>query len=322
MRKLAVALLFASTVFGQDLSRTFPLKNISAGPGIQELATTLRTVFDVTQLTIDPAIPSITITGSSAQVALAEWLVPKLDSVQGAISASQKYFVAGNSNDVAEIVPIKNAAYVTNLQEQLTTLRTVADIQKIYQLSSPRFLVLRSDPGHVALADFLISQLDQPAAPRNSATIQSFQPVLPGNQRGNNDPVITYGLANVQSTVQLQVIITALRTVLNVQKIYQYTATNTLAIRADPERMQVVEWLLPKIDASQPVTGNNQMQYPGGNDDVIKVFYVPPATDLSALVKAVHSKIPLVYQSLTPPALVVRSTADQMAIADNLIGAQ
>jgi hypothetical protein len=316
-------LLLVSSAFGQDLSRTFQLKNNSSASGLAEIATTLRTVFDVKQVSVDPVVATITLTGTSDQIAVAEWLMPKVDALPGAVTAPQKYFYGGNSNDVAYLVALRNAAQTTNLQEMLTTLRTVADIQKIYQSTIPRILIMRSDPGHIAMADFLTAQLDQPAVQRQSATIASFQPNLPGNQRDKNDGVLVYGLANNPSTGDLQMILTTLRTVLQIQKIYQYTSPRLLAIRADADRIQMAEWLISKLDMAAPGDGNAQMQYPGGKDDVVKVFYLPPTANVDNLSVSIRTiaKIQQMYRNANPPALVVRSTADQVAMAGKLISA-
>jgi hypothetical protein len=322
MYKVALVLL-ASSAFAQDLSRTFQLKNNSTSTGLQEIATTLRTVFDVKQVSIDPAVSTITVSGTSDQIAAAEWLVPKVDVATGAGVSPQKYFFAGNSNDVVDVVGLKNATAIPNLQEILTTLRTVADIQKIYQSSIPKMLIMRSDPGHIAMADFLAEQIDQPALPRKGPTIANFQPNLPGNQRDKNDSVIVYGLANTPSTRDLQMILTTLRTVLQIQKIYQYTSAKMLAIRADADRIQMAEWLIPKLDTAAPGDDNAQMQYPGGKDDVVKVFYLPPDANVNNLSVSVRTiaKIQQMYPNDNPPALVVRSTADQVAMAAKLIAA-
>ena len=317
MHKLALALLFSSDVFAQDLSRTFQLKNTSVPSGIQEIATTLRTVFDVKQVSIDNAVSTISLTGNSSQIAAAEWLIPKLDALPGSTPVPQKYLYGGSSNDVVEVVAVKNAQSVVFLQEVLTTLRTVADLQKIYQLS-PRTLILRADANHVALAEFLIAQLDQPAGPRSSPTVQTFHIDDP-----KFDSVMVYGLAHTSTTREMQTILTTLRTVLQVMKIYQQSSGWFLAIRGDATQIQMAEWLLPKLDAAAPSLSDNQMQVPGGKDDVLRVFYLPQETNLGNLMQTVRAtaRIPVVYQNINPPALVVRSTADQVAMAGKLIAA-
>jgi hypothetical protein len=318
MRKLALAVLFAATAFGQDLTRTFQLKN-SSGAGLQEIATTLRTVFQIQQLSIDNNVATLTVSGNADEIALAEWLVPKLDIAPGSNPSPQKYFYAGNNNDVTEIFELKNATLVTNLQEMLTTLRTVADIQKIYMSTAPRILIIRTDANHIALAEFMISQLDQPAGSRESQTVQSFQAI---GLRDND--VIVYGLAHTATVQGLQQILTTLRTVLDIQFIYQYTAAMLLPMRGNASQIQMVEWLLPKLDATQASTSGNEMQVPGGKDDVLRVFYLTPESDPNSIVRSVRTtlKIAKAYFQTTPPAVVVRGTADQIAMAGSLIAGE
>ncbi len=317
MCKLAL-LLLASSALAQDVSRSFQLKNNASPTGLQEIATTLRTVFDIKQLSIDSAVETITITGNSDQIALTEWLMPKLDVLPGSVNAPQKYFYAGDSNNVVEVVALKNAAITINLQEMLTSLRTVADIQRIYQSTAPRMLIWRADANHAALAEFLVGQLDVPASPRSTPTIQTTHIDDP-----KFDSVLVYGLAHTTNGQELQTILTNLRTVLQIQKIYQQSGAMLLAVRGDATQIQMAEWLLPKLDTATPVLADNQMQVPGGKDDVVRVFYLPPGANPGTLMQTVRTtaKIPVLYQNINPPALVVRSTADQVAMAGRLIGA-
>ncbi len=79
MRKIGVAVLFVSVALGQDTDRVFRLKNAAAGPTLQEIAATMRTVAQIQKLSVDNTAATLTITGSPDQMALAEWLLPKLD---------------------------------------------------------------------------------------------------------------------------------------------------------------------------------------------------------------------------------------------------
>lgn len=102
MRNLAVALLFASAAFAQDVDRAFHLTNAKTAASLNEIATTLRTAAQIQQLSIDPALATMTVQGSRDQIALAEWLVPKLDVAPGANSGPQSYRIAG-SDDVVMV---------------------------------------------------------------------------------------------------------------------------------------------------------------------------------------------------------------------------
>jgi hypothetical protein len=315
MQKAALLLMLASAAYGQELTRTFHFKNITDPKGMQEFVTTLHYVFQVDQISVDNSTATLTMTGNADQVALAEWLVPKLDVPSGASAAPQKYSYGGNTNDLVEIFGLKNVQNVVGLQEILTTLRTVADIQKIYQVSAPKILVLRTDPSHLALAEFVIAGVDQLPTARKSPSLASFQ--MTGVR---DDSVIVYGLANVSRTFDLQEILTNLRTVLRIQKIYQQSAARYLVIRGSADQIQMAEWLIPRLDTTVPLAGTNRMQIPGGQDDVVGVIYLAPDADLGDIMKSFRNttKILNYYQRSSPKALVVRSTADQVAMASNL----
>ena len=313
MRPFVLFLFLTSAAFGQDLSRAFKLTNTAIPTGLMEIATTLRTVLDVKQLSIDPQVATITVMGSPSQIAAAEWLIPKLDVVPGSAPNPQRYSYEG---DAMAIYELKNATTTINMQEILTTLRTVADIQKIYQSTGPRMLILRADPSHMAMADFLIPQLDHPPSTRTIATFQTLQSTgVPGNT------LMVYGLAHTNSPSGLQQTLTNLRVVLSIQKIYQQTPAALLAIRGEPAQIQLAQWLLSKLDTAAPGETGNQMQVPGGKDDVIRIFYLPTGADVQGAFKSLSAsmKIPVSYPQTTPPAIVVRSTADQVALAGRLL---
>jgi hypothetical protein len=239
-----------------------------------------------------------------------------LDVAAGASVNPQRYLYAGNTNDVVEIFELKNSTEVQPLQEVLTTLRTVADIQKIYVVSTPRLGILRADSGHIALAEFLVAQLDQPAVPRTSPSVASF--AVSGD---GSDSVIVYGLAHAARPVDLQEVLTDLRTVLRINKIYMATAPRLLAIRGDAGQIQMAEWLIPKVDAAAPMASGNEMQVPGGKDDVVHVFYLAEGVKPNDVIQSVRGSANLqtIYQRMSPPAVIVRAKADEIAVAGKLM---
>jgi general secretion pathway protein D len=63
---------------------------------------------------------------------------------------------------VVKVFYLKNVTQTTELQELLTTLRTVTDIQKIYQYTSQNALIVRCEADKMLLAEKIISDLDKP----------------------------------------------------------------------------------------------------------------------------------------------------------------
>ena len=63
---------------------------------------------------------------------------------------------------VVKVFYLKNVTLTTELQEIITTLRTVTDIQKIYQYTSQNALVVRCEADRMLLAEKVIADLDKP----------------------------------------------------------------------------------------------------------------------------------------------------------------
>jgi len=89
MGKLALVLFLASVAFGQDAERVFHLTNLTAMTSLQEVATILRTVGEIPQLSVDIAGRTVTVKGTADQINLADWLIPKLDVAAGSPQGPQ-----------------------------------------------------------------------------------------------------------------------------------------------------------------------------------------------------------------------------------------
>ncbi|MDQ6708446.1 MAG: hypothetical protein M3Z85_21010, partial [Acidobacteriota bacterium] len=216
------------------------------------------------------------------------------------------------------------------IQEIITNLRTVAEIQKVFMVTAPKILALRGNAGEIALARFLIPALDaemKPASPATEGQVVSrfkMTDVRNYNYKIGDDTVVVYALAHANSPQSVQELITTLRAVLSIQKIFQATAPKLLAIRGNEEQVQMLEWLIPELDRETANTAPNEMRVPGGSDDVVHVFYLSRLTSgqsLIGLLKELRSiaQFPRASLRMAPPALVLRGTADQIAMAGRLI---
>jgi hypothetical protein len=319
MHRFALAVLLVSVAFGQDLDRVFHLTNSTSAESLQDIVTTMRTVAQIQRVSADTNVAEITVKGTANQIALAEWLIPKLDVSPGSTPGPQSYRIAGDNDDVVELFELTNASTMQTIQEVLTTLRTVADIGKVYQVSGPRIIMLRGNSSQIALAEFLIPLVDQPVQPRQNPTVHAFQ--MTGVP---NEIAIVYGLAHAEKNLDLQQILTSLRTVLDIQKIYQVSAPRYLVMHDNANTIQMAEWLIRKLDKQTADTAGNEARMPGGKDDVVHVFYLQHVTSddgtnrlLTEIRKTTH--IMKAYTRSTPPALVLRGMADQIAMAAKMI---
>ena len=319
MGKVGLAVLFVSVALGQDIDRVFRLKNAAAVISVQEIATTMRTVAQIQKLSVDNAAATLTIKGTPDQMALAEWLLPKLDVAEASNLGPQEYRVQGSSDDVVMVFELAHATTIQGIQEIITTLRTVANIQKIFTVTAPRIVTLRGDASQIALAKFLVLELDQEAQPRPSATVHEFK-----SDGGNLGTAMVYGLAHTDSPQSIQEIITNLRGVLSIQKVFSVTAPKLLAIRGSAIDVQMAEWLIPELDRQTANLTGNEARVPGGNDDVVHVFYLTHVTTpagINGLFTDIRRTTHMTNAFLhsVPATLIFRGTADQIATAGRMI---
>ena len=115
-----------------------------------------------------------------------------------------------------------------------------------------------------------------------------------------------------------------MRVVLEIQKIFPVFAPKVVAIRASASQLQMAEWLIPELDRQTANLSGNEAHMPGGNDDVVRVFYLSHATSpermnglLNEVQQTAHPRKAITHA--VPPALVLRGTADQIAMAGRIV---
>src|SRR5215467_10450187 len=64
---------------GQTVDRTFYFASISDPQNMQEVATLIRTIADIRQVSVDTAKRSMTVESTAEPIAIAEWLLKRLD---------------------------------------------------------------------------------------------------------------------------------------------------------------------------------------------------------------------------------------------------
>jgi len=331
-------LLFASFAAAQSApatqSQTFDFKNNPGQQGLQEIATVLRTVGDIRQLSIDSA-STITIQGTTDELAMSGWIIRQLDQPvtdpPSATASPLQYPVAGKSDDVIRVFHVANLPKTPQvIQELLTTLRTVANDQKAYTYTALQDLIVRGPAAQIALSAYLINALD--VAPGSVTTAPEFQDQPVG---APSQVTRVFYLTTTKAPQQIQEILTVLRTVVDVQKIFNSTANNALAIRASAGDMATAAWIIQSLDilpAAKPAPSAGPREFimpvpPNGIGNSVRVFYLahintPKGIQETLTMLRTKLSIQKVFNYSTLPALVVRGTADQITKAEQMINAQ
>ncbi|MEX2263630.1 MAG: hypothetical protein WD696_16865 [Bryobacteraceae bacterium] len=320
--RFAIIAFAASVAFGQT-SRVFPLTQNENSQALQEIATVLRVTADIQQVSIDNIKRTLAVEGTPEKIAMAEWLVHQMDlPTNGNFSGVHEYRPAAGSDDVLRVFYLTHASTPQERQEIATTIRSVADVQRMFICSALGALAVRGTNQQIALAAWLTDQLNRA---ENVAAPAPNEYRLPGD-----DVARVFELTHPQTSQELQEMVTLMRTIGDIQKIFVSHARRAVVVRATGERVALAAWLAGELD--KPVNGQaatrdtapHEYWLSSSPDNMVRVFYLAGSRTpqdrqqvASQVRKAAGIQRLFVYSPLG--ALAVRGTAGKMAIAERVI---
>jgi hypothetical protein len=251
MRTLILLATFAGLTAAQNIQRAVHLDNVSTTQNYQELLTVLRTVADIQDTAMDASSHSVTIGGTAGQIAMSEWLVHLLDQPvslgpaekQVRDTATYQYTAPGNVDDVVRVFYLRNVSSPQGVQELLTNLRTVADVMKIFNYTPLTAIALRGPSAQMTMAAWMIEQLDQPGQPAENPAAYKYR-----SPAGNEELVRVFYLPHINSSRQLNDVLTAVRTKVRIQKAFYYSRPAALVLRGSPDQLAASEILIAQSD--------------------------------------------------------------------------
>jgi hypothetical protein len=225
--KFAALFLCATAAFGQrplDQNAAVVLANRPTAQTAQEMLTTVRAVADVTDVSFDEAQLTFTLRGPANLLGLAEWLLRAMDKPAGwqpttgeseTVALREYHLPKGAFPDPrAEWGPVARIYYLTNttsrqqgIQEILTVLRAVGEIQKVFNCSAPRIIAFRGPATDVDLGEWLLRKLDVPAGGEALAHQKENSDdntlKLPGTRTGSEDIVRVFYLSHAATPKEM-----------------------------------------------------------------------------------------------------------------------
>ena len=322
MRFLIIALA-ASAVYGQT-NQVFQLTQNENQQQLEEIATVLRGTADIQQVSVDDLKGTVAVEGTAGQIGMADWLVHQMDlPATGQLSGVHEYRPTAGGDDVARVFYVNHAARPQELQEIVTCVRSVADIQRVFVYNPMRAAVVRGTNQQISLAAWMVDQLNQPA---NVAAPSPHEYQLPGD-----DVAQVFELRYPQTPQQLQEIVVLIRAVGDIQRLFIYNDRRALIVRARAERVALAAWLVSELDkpvdgqaAAHDSTATHEFRLSDDPANLVRVFYLPgslSAADRQKVVQQVRANSGIrrlfLYNALG--ALAVRGTAGQVATAEKAI---
>jgi len=249
MRTLAIALsisvLFVGRGSGQSpdksdqRDRVFFLTHTDTVQQFQEVATVIRTIANIREVSTDNDQKSVTVHATDGQIAMAEWLFNELDSPAAQPPVPNEYRAPGSSDDVVRVFYLTTPATVQDFQEVATLVRTISSILRVFTYNARKALVVRDTAAQVQLAEWLVKELEQPAAP------SSHEYRIPG---GKDDVVHVLYLPQTGSVQAFQKAATQIRTATQMNRVFTCNTPKALAVRGSADQIAMAERMAAQLD--------------------------------------------------------------------------
>jgi hypothetical protein len=320
MKFAILTLAVSAAAFAQNTQSVLHFANLNP-QSFQEVSQVLRTVADLTNSVPDPEGKSITITGTAAQIAIAEWVALRLDA--GSAGTPQLYTVPDASDDTIQVIDASAAQSPAALQQLVNVVRTTADANRVFPFNATKSIVMRAPSERVKLASWLVGTL---LAPPKSVPAEFL--LMNDPTRYPQKRIHLYVFQKATSPYAIQEMINTVRTVADINRVFPFNQTHAIVARGNDDQIAIADWLSSMLDKIPPGQGEAsahiQIQFPPTPDIEERVFYLPATTgqaDIQQLVNRIRTdtKMNIVIPSLSAMAISMRGSATQVAQAEEIV---
>lgn len=226
---------------GTEVVNTLFPTNTASQSGLNELVTSLRTVGNVPRIfTYSPA-HGVVLRTPVSKAPLALWLAHQLDVAPNDQNRFQphEYDIPGAPAQVVKVVYLIHQMQQSDLNEMVTTIRTITDIHAIFTRSQPQGIAFSGTAAQAQLGDWLFQQLDvQPDAEMRAEKHEYQVPSTP------DDITRVYYL---KSTNNHEAAV-AIRSETGISRIFLCTGTKALAVRGASDAIAIADRVVKQHD--------------------------------------------------------------------------
>jgi hypothetical protein len=252
--------------------------------------------------------------GTADQLALAGWLIKELDQPTTPQDVHE-YRISSSPNDLVRVFYLRHTETVQHLNEAATLIRSIGEMRRLFTYSSRRAIALRGTAEQIALADWLLRELDKPT----DSSKHEFP--LPASV---DDLVRVFHLKHSESVQDFNELATLIRSIGQMRRLFTDNSQRAIALRGTPVQIALAEWIINELDkpTNHPASQNSAQREYGlssGVDDHIGLFYLSRADIVeTANQLRVQGQMQSVFTYKPQRAIAVRGTANQIAVADGL----
>lgn len=314
--------IFALSAFAQEAQRELRFANTPSANGMMEIATIVRSMTDIRDLSVDGAQRSITIRGAGAAVRLGEWLFNQLDRPPGT-PRIEEFTWQDDSQEPAIRIHFLAGASLQDLQEIATVIRAITETRRVFTYPAMSAIVTRGTADQAAAAKWMLARLE-----RTAAATPEYQ------LKAREGTIRVVELRSLTSPQQTQEAATMLRSLADMRWTFTVHSRKAIVIRGLPQQLLLAEWLIERADRAAPIpaarhsftmaASTNERIYP---ELAVRAYVLAPGTPparVQELAVSIRQRAQLrrVMTQSAPPILAFRGTEDQVAEADRLLARQ
>ncbi len=236
VRNLLPALLVSLAFAQDDLERVFHFNRITQARSLQEAATIVRAITDIKELQVDADQHAIIFRGSAAQGALADWLMSGIDLRSNNRPAFTAQLDPDDGENIVKMFDLKNTNVTQDLYEMATLVRSITGIRRLFVYTPEPSLTVRSTAGHVAMAEWLVTWLDQPTS----------GPAIYANPGAADDTIRLFHMPKADTPQALQKLAVRMRTEARLTRIFTYSSRRIIAARGTKAQLAQAAQLTEK----------------------------------------------------------------------------
>src|SRR6185312_12950406 len=125
-----------------------------------------------------------------------------------------------NGDDIVRLFFLAHTSTVQQLQEIAVNLRSIVDIKRLFTYETLNAVAIRGTSSQTAMATWLVSQLDQ--------TVGTPSPAPNDYTLSSDDVAHVFNLTNPRVPMETQEMVTLIRSVADVQRIFIYNARKAI----------------------------------------------------------------------------------------------
>jgi hypothetical protein len=327
LANFAIAALFVPALFGQSQDKTFYFTQPATPSNMTAMATLIRTVVDVQNISVDQQHQALVLNGPVDKLVATEWIFQQLDRSAGESQAgtAPQYKMGGENGELVSVFRLPPTTRITDLTAAVTAIRTVVDLQRLFPYEAQMAIVARGASERVAAAAWILQQLYPPGGTPPTGDSPAYpSPLRDMRPEMATDLLQVFRMDSSTSNADLTAMVTAIRTVADLQRLFPFEASKAIIASGSSDKIAVAEWMVHELDKPSDPHATHETRLPGLTDGVVRVFYMGHSTssaDLVALITQIRNTLDImrIFPLTSSSAIVLRGRPDQIQAAQALV---